>query len=72
VEDIHVVCHYPDVFPCGLPGIPPMRGGSFAIKLIPGTMPIHKSLYRMAPKEQLELKKQLDDLVAKGFIRPSK
>jgi hypothetical protein len=35
-------------------------------------MPIHKSPYQMAPKDQLELKKQLDDLLAKGFIRPSK
>jgi len=26
----------------------------------------------MAPKEQVELKRQLDDLLAKGFIRPSK
>jgi hypothetical protein len=67
-----VVCHYPDVFPSELPGIPPTRGASFEIKLIPSTMPIHKSPYRMAPKEQLELKKQLDDLLAKGFIRPSK
>jgi hypothetical protein len=67
-----VVCHYPDVFPSELPGIPPTRGASFKIKLIPGTMSIHKNPYRMAPKEQLELKKQLDDLLAKGFIRPSK
>ena len=67
-----MVCHYPDVFPSELPGIPPIRGASFEIKLIPGTMSIHKSPYQMAPKEQLELKKQLDDLLAKGFIRPSK
>jgi hypothetical protein len=46
-----VVCHYPDVFPSELPGIPLTRGASFEIKLIPGTMPIHKSPYRMAPKE---------------------
>jgi hypothetical protein len=26
----------------------------------------------MAPKEQVELKRQLDDLLTKGFIRPSK
>jgi hypothetical protein len=26
----------------------------------------------MSPKEQVELKRQLDDLLAKGFIRPSK
>jgi hypothetical protein len=66
VEDIRVVCHYPDVFPSELPGISPTRGASFEIKLI------HKSPYRMAAKEQLELKKQLDDLLPKGFIRPSK
>jgi hypothetical protein len=72
VDDIRVVCHYPDVFPFELLGIPPMWGASFEITLIPGTMPIHKSPYRMAAKEQLELKKQLDDLLAKGFIRPSK
>jgi hypothetical protein len=46
-----VVCHYLDVFPSELPGIPPTRGASFEIKLIPGTMPIHKSPYQMAPKE---------------------
>jgi hypothetical protein len=72
VEDICVVCHYPDVFPSELPGILSTLGASFEIKLIPGTMHIHNSPYRMAPKEQLELKKQLDDLLAKGFIRPSK
>jgi hypothetical protein len=72
VEDIRVVCHYPDVFPSELPSIPPTRVASFEIKLIPGTMPIHKSPYQMHLKEQLELKKQLDDLLAKGFIRPSK
>jgi hypothetical protein len=72
VEDIRVVCNYPDVFPSKLPGIQPMRGASFEIKLIPSTMPIHKSPYQMDPDEQLELKKQLDDLLAKGFIRPSK
>jgi hypothetical protein len=51
VEDIHVVCHYPDVFPSEQPGIPPTWGVSFEIKLIPGTMPIHKSPYLMPPKE---------------------
>jgi hypothetical protein len=72
LEDIRVVCHYPNVFPSELPGIPSMCGASFEFKLIPGTMPIHKSPYWMAPTEQLELRKQLDDLLAKGFIRPSK
>jgi hypothetical protein len=55
-----------------LPGIPPGRGAAFEIKLIPGTQPNHKAPYQMAPKEQVELKRQLDDLLAKGFIRPSR
>jgi hypothetical protein len=72
VEGIRVVCNYPDVFPLELPGIPPTRNTVFEIKLVPGTQPIYKSPYRMAPMEQVELKRQLDDLLAKGFIRPSK
>ena len=66
------MCHYPDVFPAKLPSILPERDAVFEIKLVPGTQPIHKTPYRMAPKEQVELKRQLDDLLAKGFIRPSK
>ena len=38
----------------------------FNIELLPGTGPIAKSPYRMAPIEMLELKKQLDELVEKG------
>jgi hypothetical protein len=70
VQDIRVVCDYVDVFPAELPGIPPERDASFEIKLISGTQPIYNAPYRMAPKEQVELKRQLDDLLAKGFIRP--
>ena len=72
VEDIPVVCRYSDVFPDELPGVPPERDSVFEIKLVPGTQPIYRTMYRMAPVEQVELKKQLDDLLAKGFIRPSK
>jgi hypothetical protein len=37
VEDIRVVCNYPDVFPLELPGIPPTRNAIFEIKLVHGT-----------------------------------
>ena len=67
-----MVCDFADVFPAELPGLPPDRDAAFEIKPIPGTQPIHKAPYRMAPKEQVELKRQLDDLLAKGFIRPSR
>ena len=72
VQDIRVVCDFANVFPVELPGIPLERDATFEIKLIPGTQPIHKASYQMAPKEQVELKRQLDDLLAKGFIRPSR
>jgi hypothetical protein len=43
----------------------------FAIELIPRTPPISRRPYRLAPNELAELKKQLQDLLTKGLIRPS-
>jgi hypothetical protein len=71
MEKIPVVCEYPDVFPDELPGTPPDRDIEFAIELQPGTAPISKRPYRMPPAELAELKKQLQELLDKGFIRPS-
>ncbi|KAA0051925.1 pol protein [Cucumis melo var. makuwa] len=66
-----VVREYPDVFPDELPGLPPPREVDFAIDLEPGTAPISRVPYRMAPAELKELKVQLQELLDKGFIRPS-
>jgi hypothetical protein len=52
-------------------GMPPDRDIEFAIELQPGTTPISKRPYRMPPAELVELKKQLQELLDKGFIRPS-
>ncbi|KAK1677095.1 hypothetical protein QYE76_037943 [Lolium multiflorum] len=68
---IRVVCRYPDVFPDDLPGMPPDRDIEFIIELIPGTGPIAQRAYSMNPAELVELKKQLDDMLHKGLIRPS-
>jgi hypothetical protein len=68
VERILVVCEYPDVFPYELPGMPPDRDIEFAIELQPGIAPISKRPYRMPPAELAELKKQLQELLDKGFI----
>ena len=43
----------------------------FSIELEPGTAPISQCPYRMAPKELAKMKKQLEELLEKGFIRPS-
>ncbi|XP_076933094.1 uncharacterized protein LOC143598882 [Bidens hawaiensis] len=71
LEDVSIVSEFPDVFPEELPGIPPERDVEFRIDLVPGTAPIAKSPYRLAPTELKELKKQLDELLEKGIIRPS-
>ena len=66
-----MVRDYLTVFPEDLPGLPPEREIEFTIELIPGTAPVSKAPYRLAPAELKELKAQLQELVDKGFIRPS-
>jgi len=57
IKEIPVVCRYPDVFLADHPGLPPERESIFEIRLVPGTQPIFRSPYKMAPIEQVELKK---------------
>ena len=71
IEDIPVVCEYPNVFPNELPGMPPDREIEFAIELQPCTAPISRRPYCMPPNELAELKKQIQELLDKGYIRPS-
>ncbi|KAD2805507.1 hypothetical protein E3N88_38884 [Mikania micrantha] len=71
IDSHPVVREYPDVFPDELPGLPPDREIEFSIDLIPGSQPISKAPYRMAPLELKELKEQLQELLELGFIRPS-
>ncbi|CAH9086750.1 unnamed protein product, partial [Cuscuta epithymum] len=71
IDDVRVVCKYPDVFPKDLPGLPPDREIEFVIEVEPGTKPISIPPYRMAPAELNELKTQLQELLDNGFIRPS-
>jgi hypothetical protein len=66
-----VVREFADVFPDELPGMPPDRDVEIVIELQPGTTPISKRSYRMPPKELVELKTQLQELLDKGCIRPS-
>jgi hypothetical protein len=67
IQDILVVCEFPDVFPEDLPGFPPERDVEFVIELKPGTAPISRRSYRMPPNEPAELKIQLQDLLEKGL-----
>nr|GEW22995.1 putative reverse transcriptase domain-containing protein [Tanacetum cinerariifolium] len=71
LEDIPVVREFPKVFPEDLPGLPPDRQIEFQIELIPGSVPVARSPYRLAPSKMQELPDQLQELADKGFIRPS-
>jgi hypothetical protein len=71
LDEIPVVCEYLDVFLDELLGMLPDRDVEFVIELQPGTAPISKQPYCMPPKELAELKNQLQELLDKGYIRPS-
>ncbi|EOX94106.1 DNA/RNA polymerases superfamily protein [Theobroma cacao] len=71
LEDVPIVSEFPDVFLDDLPGLPLDRELEFPIDLLPSIAPISIPPYRMALAELKELKVQLQDLVDKGFIRPS-
>lgn len=63
---------FQDVFPGDLPsGLPPQRAIDHRIELEPGSLPVSRPVYRMSPAELDEVKRQLDELLSKGFIRPS-
>lgn len=64
---------FSDVFPDDLPsGRPPAREVDHHIDLIPGKSPPSHPIRRTSPAENDELKKQIEELLEKGFIRPSK
>ena len=71
VEKILVVREIPNVFLEELLGIPLEREVDLSIAIVPGATPVSRAPYRMAPMEFKELMSQLQELMDKGFIRPS-
>jgi hypothetical protein len=71
VGDFPVVQEFPEIFPDDITELPPEREVEFAIDLVTGTSPILIAPYRMSASELGELKKQLEELLEKQFIRPS-
>ena len=63
---------YKDVFREELPnGLSLEKLIDHAIETIPGTEPPFRPIYRLSYEETAELKRQLEDLLAKGYIKPS-
>jgi hypothetical protein len=69
--DVRTVSEFLDIFPEELPDMPPDHKIEFVIELVPGTAPIFKKTYRMSANQLGELKEQLQELLDKGYIRPS-
>jgi len=71
MSSIPVMKEFVDVIPEGIPGLPPKREVKFSIDIVPEVGPVSMGSYRMTPPEWIELKKQVEDLLGKKFIRPS-
>ena len=69
MQSTPIAREYPDIFSRELSSLSLERKVEFTIELAPGTHSI--ASYRMALLELKELKVQLQDLLDKGFIRPS-
>ncbi|MFN9109786.1 MAG: reverse transcriptase family protein, partial [Bacteroidota bacterium] len=66
------VREYADVFPSELPaGVLPEHEVEHTIPLVPGHVPPCRAPYRLCQSELDELRKQLDEYIRLGFIRPS-
>jgi hypothetical protein len=68
-----VLEEFPDVMPEDLPeDLPTRRRVDHAIEVMPEMAPPAKAPYRMSHEELKELKVQLEELLAKGYIKPKK
>ncbi|XP_069147132.1 uncharacterized protein [Solanum lycopersicum] len=68
-----VLVEYADVMPPELPNkLPQRRYIDHKIELLPGMVALAQAPYRMAPKELVELRKQLNELLDAGLIQPYK
>ncbi|GBG72541.1 hypothetical protein CBR_g12112 [Chara braunii] len=68
-----LIREYHDVFPSSFSyaGIPPMRDVEHSIQLVPNYRVYHQAPYRLSILEATELKRQLEELLRLGFIKPS-
>lgn len=69
--DLHVMCEFSEVFSKDISKLPPEREVQFSIDLVPGKSPVSMASYKMFASELSELKKQLEELLEKRFVRPS-
>jgi len=68
----HLLQDCEDVFPKETPaGLPPIHGIEHQIDLIPGAALPNRPPYQTNPEETMEIQRQVQELLDKGFIRES-
>jgi hypothetical protein len=67
-----VLQQYKDVFPKEVPpGLPPKRGIEHQIDLVPGASLRNRAPYRTNPEETIEIQRQIQELINKGYVKES-
>ncbi|XP_038887118.1 uncharacterized protein K02A2.6-like [Benincasa hispida] len=71
-EQCKLLQEFKDIFPEDLPsGLPPLRGIEHQIDFLLGAVIPNRPAYRANPTETKEIQKQVDELLAKGYVRES-
>ncbi|GJS48843.1 zf-CCHC domain-containing protein [Tanacetum coccineum] len=70
-QNIPIERNHTEVFLADLSELTPTRIVEFQIDLVPGAAPVAMAPSRLAPSKMQEMSKKLQELLSKGFIRPS-
>ncbi|PKU68694.1 RNA-directed DNA polymerase [Dendrobium catenatum] len=67
-----ILQEFADILVQELPsGLPPLRDIQHHMDLLPGSVLPNRPAYRLRPDEHLELQRQVEELILKGFVRAS-